>query len=242
MTIPGFRPEALTEGASPKWIDELATADPNHLLHVVRGLAPADAVELAGGTVLRHLRPHELPAERPGDWSTIAHAAIGADRTTDLLVAGQRGDWTFVYDASGVTGWTPGRAEMATVLSASGRAAGTSILTINNDSSFCYAEDGGILIALDANDPRPASDEVPEGLRAAIEAAGRADSDDADSDDQDDEDFLDVDANMRIACALAGLTWTAGEFRAQPLLIGEVTSSYFYEVMAELAEARSKMP
>ena len=235
MTVPGFRPEALAEGASPKWIDELAMADPNHLLHVVRGLAPADAVELVGGTVLRHLKPHELPAGRPGNWSTTAHAAIGVDQTEDLLVAGQHGDWTFVYDASGVTGWTSSHAEMATVLSAGGRAAGTSILTINNDSSFCYAEDGGIISSLDVDDPRPASDEVPEVLWAAIEAAGRADSDDED----EDEDFLDVDANMRIACALAGLTWTAEEFRAQPLLIGEVTSSYFYDVMAEI---QSKKP
>ncbi|HEV3380634.1 MAG TPA: DUF6461 domain-containing protein [Trebonia sp.] len=232
MTIPGFRTEALAEGASPKWIDELATADPNHLLHVVRGLAPADAVELVGGTVLRHLKPYELPAGRPDDWSTTAHAAIGADRMKDLLVAGQRGDWTFVYDAAGVTGWTPERAEMATVLSANGRAAGTSILTINADSSFCYAEDGEIVIHIDADDPKPTDDEVPDVLRAAIEAAGRADSEDEDEDE--DEDFLDVDANMRIACALAGLTWTTGEFRAQPLLVGEVTSSYYYEVMAEM--------
>jgi hypothetical protein len=235
VTIPGFRTEALTEGAIPKWIDDLATADPNHLLHVVRGLAPADAVELVGGAVLRHLNPHELPVERPNDWSTTAHAAIGADQMKDLLVAGRRGDWTFVYDTAGVTEWTPERAEMATVLSASGRAAGTSIFTINADSSFCYAEDGEIIIDIDADDPKPTDDEVPDALRTAIEAAGRADSDDED----DDGEFLDVDANMRIACALAGLTWTTGEFRAQPLLVGEVTSSYFYEVMAKM---RSKMP
>lgn len=160
MTIPGFRAEALTEGTSPRWIDELATADPNHLLHVVRGLAPADVVELVGGTVLRHLKPHELPAERPSGWTTAAHAAIGADHAKDLLVAGQRGDWTF-------------------------------------DS-------------IDGDAPRLADDEVPDALRAAIEAAGRADSED------EDEDLLDVDANMRIACALVGLTWTAPEFRAAP--------------------------
>jgi hypothetical protein len=163
------------------------------------------------------------------------HAAIGADRTKDLLVAGQRGDWTFVYDGAGVTGWTTGHAEMATVLSANGRAAGTSILTINADSSFCYAEDGEVIIRIDADDPKPSDDEVPDVLSTAIEAAGRADSDDED----DDEDFLDVDANMRIACALAGLTWTTEEFRAQPLLVGEVTSSFFYEVMAKM---RPKMP
>ena len=217
MTIPGFRTAALTKDGSPKWIDELTTADPNHLLHVVRGLAPADAVELVGGTVLRQLRPHELPAERPDD-GTIAHAAIGADPLMDLLVAGQRGDWTFVYDTEGITGWTLERVEMAEVLSANGRAAGTSILTINDDSTLCYAEDGETIFSIDVDEPRPTGDEVPAVLRTAIEAAGRADSDD------DDEDFLDVQANMRIACALAGLTWTPEEFRGQPLLVAEVIS------------------
>jgi hypothetical protein len=228
MTIPGFRAEALTEDGSPKWIDELATADPNHLLHVVRGLAPADALEMVGGTVLAHLKPHELPPERPDDWSTIAHAATGADHARDMLVAGQRGDWTFVYDAEGITGSTLARVEMASVLSAGGRAAGTSILTINDDSTFCYAEDGETIMDIDVDQPRPTGDQIPVVLRAAIEAAGRADSDD------DDEDFLDVQANMRIACALAGLTWTPEEFRAQPLLIGEVATSYFYEVAAKM--------
>lgn len=234
MAIPGFPVEALNEAGGPLWIDSLANEDPNHLLHVVRGLDPAAAIELVGGRVLRELTPGELPTERPDEWSTPAHAAVSADRMTDLLVAGQRGDWTFVYDTSGVTGWTKDFTAMATVLSADGRVAATSNWTINADTGISYAEDGQLVfVATEAYDPQYHDEDTPDHLRPVIEAAGRV---------TDAEDGDDYEINMRIVCVLAGLTWTPDELRAEPLLIGEVTESSFYDVMAKMSDVRLSAP
>ena len=231
MVATGFRVEALNEDGGPLWIDSLADKDPNHLVHVVRGLGPAAAIELVGGRVVRELAPGELPTECPDPWSTPAHAAMGAARMTDLLVAGRRGDWTFVYDASGVTGWTKGRQPMATLLSAEGRVAATSDWTINSDTSIAYAEDGEVVFAVThAYDPERDDENLPHQLRPAIEAAGRV---------ADVENGYDRGINMRIVCALAGLTWTPDELRAEPLLIGEVSQSHVYDALAKIAEARS---
>lgn len=227
MAIPGFRAEALNEYGGPRWIDSLADEDPNHLVHAVRGLSPAAAIELIGGRVVRELAPGELPTERLDLWSTPAHAAIGAERMTDLLVAGRCGDWTFVYDTSGVTGFTKEQQPMATLLSADGRVAATSDWTINAKTSIAYAEDGELVFAVtEAYDPERDDENTPDQLRPAIEAAGRV---------QDGDDY---EVNMRIVCALAGLTWTPEELRAEPLLIGEVSDSSVYDAMAKIAEAR----
>jgi len=228
MAIPGFRAEALNATGGPLWIDSLADADPNHLLHVVRGLDPAAAVELVGGRVLRELAPGELPAERPDDFRTPAHLVAGLDRMTDVLVAGRRGDWTFVYDASGITGWTEDRRTMATRLSADGRVAATSSWTINGKSSVSYTEDGETVFQItESYDPAYDDEDTPDRLRPVIEAAGRVDG--------TEDDF---EINMRIVCALAGLTWTPRELRAEPLLVAQVAESAFYDVLARQQQLR----
>jgi hypothetical protein len=234
MAVPGFRPEALDEAGGPLWIDSLANEDPNHLLHVVRGLSPVAAIELVGGRVVRELTPGELPMERPDEWSTPAHAAMSADRMIDLLVAGRRGDWTFVYDASGVTGWTKDFKAMATLLSADGRVAATSNWTINAATGISYAEDGQLVFAVtDSYNPEYHDADTPDQLRPVIEDAGRV---------EDAEDGDDYEINMRIVCVLAGLTWTPDELRAEPLLIGEVSESSFYDVVAKMSQAGPSAP
>ena len=54
--------------------------------------------------------------------------------------------------------------------------------------------------------------DVPEGLRAAVEAAGIFESDDL------DEDEFDSAVNMRVVCALAQLHGTLDDLRRVPLL------------------------
>ena len=105
MAVPRFPAEALNEDDGPLWIDSLADEDPNHLLHVVRGLGPAAAIELVGGRVLRELTPGELPTERPDYWRTPAHAAISAERTTDLR--GDRGRIFGVRPLANPVTWRP---------------------------------------------------------------------------------------------------------------------------------------
>jgi hypothetical protein len=225
MAIAGFPVNTLNEHGEPRWIDELATVEgTNHLLNVVRGLAPEPAVELVGGRVLRALGPDELPAMPPDDYSTVAHGAVGADRMVDLLVAGSRRDRTFGYDTGGVTGWTRERAEMACLLSANGRTAATSILTINCDASLYYAEDGNVISADDVDNPDNFEGEIPDALRLAIASAGSVAS--------DDEDSFEIEVNMRIACAPAGPTWTVEELRWQPLVVPEVMSSKFHDMVS----------
>jgi hypothetical protein len=231
MAVPGFRAEALNEDGGPLWIDSVAAEDPNHLLHVVRGLDPAAAIELVGGRVVRELAPGQLPAERPDSWSTPVHTAVGADRMVDLLLAGRRGEWTFVYDTSGVTGWAQDRREMSAVLSADGRVAAVSIWTINADSSFSYAVDGEAVFTVTESYNPFYDAETPDVLRPVIEAAGRPDG----ADD-------DYEINMRLVCALAGLTWTPAELRAEPLLVGTVEESAFYDLMAKMREVKPASP
>lgn len=232
MVVPGFIPEALDEGGAPRWLSELATRDPNHLLHVVRGLDPQAAMEFVGGRVVRRLAPNELPTQRPDEWSTVMHAAVGADRMTDLLVAGQHDGWTFVYDASGVTGDTADHQLMAVGLSQDGRTAATSIFTINADESFGYAEDGEILCHItEPYDAESYDEETPEVIRPAVLAA-------IDDEESDHPYYI----NMRIVCALAGLTFTPAEMRDRPLLIGECVSSTFYDLMAKMSQLRAGLP
>ncbi len=76
MPVPGFPPHALDDDGDPKWITELACADPNHVLHVVRGLDPEAALEAVGAKP--HLvQPCELPASKPDDWTSLPGAALG---------------------------------------------------------------------------------------------------------------------------------------------------------------------
>jgi hypothetical protein len=208
MPIPGFPAEAIDENGFPRWITQLGDEYANHLLHVVRGLSPEEALRLVGGgKVYRYVAPGTLPTEPTKDGSGLIHAAIGVDRRVDLLLAGRNGDWTFVYDAGGAT------FEVVDVLSADGRVAVSATSSINADSSLEYAEDGQTLVEIrEPYGPRYA-EEFREALHSAVEAAGSVDS--------ADEDFWDIDVNVRIACALAGLTWTLEELAAQPLIVGQ---------------------
>ncbi|GMA86247.1 hypothetical protein GCM10025868_14970 [Angustibacter aerolatus] len=104
VPIPGFPDDAVDEHGFPRWIAHLGDMNSNHLLHVVRGLSPEPALRLVGGgEEVRHLEPGSLAADGGEDGGSRVHAAVGAHRRADLLIAGTRGDWTFVYDPTGQT-------------------------------------------------------------------------------------------------------------------------------------------
>lgn len=208
MPVPGFPPNALDDDGDPKWITELAAADPNHVLHVVRGLDPQAALEAIGAKP--HLiQPCELPASKPDDWTSLPGAALGIEPgTAAALLAGQVGDWTFVYDDSGHT-----FEEATEALSASGRTAATSVFTINADASMTFSVDGEEVVWINFDDLLEDDlDDFPEELRAAFEAAGVVEDEDL------EPGQFDYAVTMRATCALAGLTFTIEELRALPLI------------------------
>ncbi|MFD2421458.1 hypothetical protein [Amycolatopsis pigmentata] len=55
MPTPGFEPGTLDEIGCPVWISDLANDDPNHLVHVVRDLEPAEALGMRAICVLAEL-------------------------------------------------------------------------------------------------------------------------------------------------------------------------------------------
>ncbi|WP_406689801.1 DUF6461 domain-containing protein [Saccharopolyspora sp. ID03-671] len=209
MPEPGFAPGALDTDGDPKWITELACADPNHVLHVVRGLDPKAALEVIGA------KPHliqrcELPASKPDDWTSLPGLALGIDPgTSAALLAGSVGGWTFVYDDSGHTD-----AEAAEALSASGRTAATSVFTINADASMTCFADGEELAWINVDDLTEEDvADFPDELRAAFETAGVVEQDYLEPGD------FDYAVTMRATCALAGLTaLTIEDLRALRLL------------------------
>ncbi|MFI6762000.1 hypothetical protein ACIBF5_22950 [Micromonospora sp. NPDC050417] len=213
MSGQGFGPGDLDEFGCPVWIAELGWqehADPNHLVHVVRHLDPADALVLLGAD-RQAIKPCVLPTERP-DSSTIPRAAIGPADPTAVLIAGRTGDWTFVYDDLGYTLFSfhlPERPPplAAQTLSTEGGIAATSNTTINGQTGFAYAVDGTIEVVLDSFELAEPDGDLPAEVRAAIDAAGRFDADE------------DIHINMRVLCALAGLPRTLDDLRATPLLI-----------------------
>lgn len=103
MPAPGFPPHTLDDDGCPIWITELAGQDPNHTLHVVRGLEPAAALEAVGAKP--HLfRPCELPQRKPDEWTSLPAAALEIDPgECAALLAGRVGEWTFVYEDAGAT-------------------------------------------------------------------------------------------------------------------------------------------
>ncbi|MGI8312586.1 hypothetical protein [Saccharopolyspora hattusasensis] len=78
MPTPGFPPSTLDAGGGPIWISELASDDPNHAVHVVRDLEPADALEALGAKP-RLFRPCELPRSKPDKWTSLPAAALGIE-------------------------------------------------------------------------------------------------------------------------------------------------------------------
>jgi hypothetical protein len=215
VPTPSFPAGTLDDNGFPVWITDLAARDdPNHTVHVVRGLAPADALQVVGARP-GVITPCQLPARQPH--TSLPRAAIGPTDSGSVLLAGQIGPWTFVYDDMGLTSFgedPDGPAQFAPpakMLSAGGREAATSTLTINADTDLAYSVDGDLLLhATEGVDP--AGDDVPAGLRAAIDAAGNFRS--ADSHDGK----LDCGMNMRVLCALAGLNVTLDDLRQIPLL------------------------
>ncbi|WP_216894189.1 hypothetical protein [Nocardia alni] len=210
MSAPGFAPDALDEFGCPTWISELAIDDPNHLLHVVRDLGPADALELLGAE-RRSITSCELPAERPDRWTSLPRAAIAPLNPTAVLLAGRIGEWTFVYDDLGLTLGLPqpeGQSlEAAQLLSDKGKVAATGFVTMDGPAGFIYAVDGDLLTSQELSALEELADDTPAEVRGAFETAGAYDIE------------LDDYINMRAACILAGLPSTMRGLRHIPLLV-----------------------
>ncbi|MGW0788299.1 DUF6461 domain-containing protein [Streptomyces sp. NPDC002911] len=212
MPTPGFPPSTLDSEGTPIWISELANDDPNHILHVVRGVEPAEALQVLGAKP-GLIRSCELPDSRPDEWTSLPCAALGIrPGTSAALLAGRVGEWTFVYDDSG---FTCDDDTMTKALSADGRTAAMSVYTINGDASLTYAVDGEQIEWVNVDDLDTEKDipAMPAELRTAFEAAGTVGT----------EDFEPGEADglitMRAACALAGLALTLSDVRRIPLLI-----------------------
>lgn len=210
MPTPGFPPSTLDSQGTPIWISDLAAGDPNHILHVVRGIEPAEALEALGAKP-GLIQPCELPDGKPDEWTSLPCAALGIEPgTSAALVSGRIGEWTFVYDDSGFT-----YDDAATkALSAGGRTAATSVYTINGDASLTYAVDGEQVEWVNVDDLLEEDlPGMPAELRAAFEAAGTVEM----------EDFEPGEADgliaMRAICALAALTCTLSDVRRVPLLV-----------------------
>jgi hypothetical protein len=178
---------------------------------VVRGLAPAGALEAIGARPARF-----MTCVLPGAEAVPPRQVFGRPGCEAVLLAGQVGDWTFVYDGLGDTGYgeDPHRryafVSMAEILSAGAREAASGTFTIEADTSLSYAADGRLL--LDAGEPLdPGEDYIPSGLRAAVEAAGTF------GPAGERNRGPDLAVNIRVVCALAGLTLTPKDLRALPL-------------------------
>ncbi|WP_067666242.1 hypothetical protein [Nocardia miyunensis] len=219
MADPYFSPDQLDETGCPTWLSALAGEeyDPNHLVHIVRDLEPADALAVLGVDP-QDIGPCVLPAREPGDQASLARAAIDPRNPTVVLIAARVGDWTFIYDDLGETGYLwhleqRPPVEAVEALSAAGVAAASSIVSMTGHIGFSYAVDGEILYGR-ANDECYPSDlaGVPAEVRAAVEAAGAYDGE---SDDG---------ITMRMICALGGLPRTLDELRAIPSLIAPYDS------------------
>ena len=217
MPTPGFPAGTLTEEGDPAWIEELASEDPNHLLHVVRGLSPEDAVAVLGGSVLRWLPPLSLPAERLTERTPLARGLLVDPQDADggLLVAGRHGEWTFVYDDSHAWARAADGRDATVALADEGRVAATSGYSINADTSISYAVDGEEIFSVTEPyhlEELEEEEDIPADLVPATRAAGVL--------HEDPE--LDYGVNMRVVCAVAGLTWTVQDLRSTPLLIANL--------------------
>jgi hypothetical protein len=157
------------------------------------------------------ITPCQLPDRRPDRWTSLPRAAISPADSGAVLLAGRMGAWTFVFDDAGFTAHGEGGDPPAKALSASGREAAsiTGGETLNN--MFAYAADGVALFDVADDDIDPDDEDIPAGLRPAVETAGVFESG-----DPGDDDFA---INMRVQCALAGLRCTLDELRQIPLLV-----------------------
>ena len=85
------------------------------------------------------------------------------------------------------------------------------MVSIDADTSLCYAVDGDLLLQV-FEDDEPWRDDIPPGLQAAVEAAGRFES------AHDEDGGPDTAVNMRVVCALGGLNLTLEDMRKIPLI------------------------
>lgn len=213
MPTPGFPEGTLDQAGFPVWITDLASEEPNHTVHVVRGLAPVDAMQMLGARPAM-ITSCQLPSQRPDRNTSLPRAAIGPTDSGSVLLSGQIGAWTFVYDDMGLTSFgddpdrAGGFAPPAKMLSAVGREAATSTFTIEGDTDLALAVGGELLVDVGEN-VDPAVDEIPARLRLAVQAAGKFESGDV---------GLDEGINMRVLCALAELSVTLDDLREIPLL------------------------
>jgi len=209
MPTPAFPPHTLDAEGMPLWISGLSSGDPNHCVHVVRGLDPAAALEALGAKP-RLFRPCVLPSDKPGELTSLPAAALGEPAGTATLLAGRVGEWTFVYDDFAAT--IP---EEAAVLSAAGRVAATSMFSINADASLTYLVDGDELAWIDVDnlDLETGLPAMPDALRAAFEAAGTVEFDYL---EPGQPDYF---VCMRAICALADMYCTLDDLRRIPLLV-----------------------
>jgi len=210
MAVPGFPLKTLDSEGMPLWISGLAEEDPNHSVHVVRGLEPAEALEALGAKP-RLFRRFELPDELDG-WTSLSAAPLefDPDNYSALLLAGRVGEWTFVYDNFGATvhDETP-------ELAADGRTAATSMLSINADASMTYFVDKEELAWINVDDLELERDlpTMPDELRAAFAAAGTFDLDYLEPGEAD------YSICMRAVCALADMRCILDDLRRIPLVV-----------------------
>ncbi|KES03134.1 hypothetical protein BU52_32290 [Streptomyces toyocaensis] len=214
MPTPGFPVGTLDSEGTPIWITDVATEDPHHSLHVVRGLDPAAALEALGAPP-QEIRPCVLPdpSAKPNAFTSLPKTVLGTEWPSATLMAGSAGAWTFVYDDSGAT-W-----DRAAALSRDGRTAATSVYTLNADASLDYAVDGAELRHVDVDDlvlPGDLSG-MPEELCMAFQDAGIFEADYRESSDEPDYSIC-----MRAVCALGGLPRTSEDLRRVPLLAAAV--------------------
>ncbi|WP_033294002.1 hypothetical protein [Amycolatopsis jejuensis] len=207
MPTPAFPPNTLDDAGDPIWISGLAGAEPNHAVHVVKGIEPAEALKRLGAAP-GSFRACVLPDRKPDEWTSLPGAALGIEPgTSAALLAGRIGAWTFVYDDAMVTS-----SDDTGPLSAGGRSAATSTFSINADASVTYAVDGKRLVEINVDDLDLEADlpGLPAELRAAFDAAGVFGAEEAD-----------YAIGMRVVCALAGFTFTMADLRRIPLLATE---------------------
>lgn len=219
MPEPYFSADQLDETGCPTWLTALACTpqDPNHMVHIVRDLEPADALALLG-VDRNDIRPCVLPARIPHDGSSLARAAIEPLDPTVVLIAGRVGDWTFVYDDLGETGYLwhleqRPPVESTPALSRAGGAAATANVALTGHIGFDYAIDGQTVFYHSGDESSfDEPGEVPAEIRAAVEAAGTVETE------------YDDGITMRFVCALGGLPRTLDELREIPLVIAPLDS------------------
>jgi hypothetical protein len=210
VPTPGFAVGTLDKSGCPVWITDLdGSEDLNHTVHVVRDLEPTDALRVLGAKP-GMITPCQLPAQRPDPWTSLPRAAISPTDSGAVLLAGRIDAWTFVYDDAGFTSRGEHGDPSAKSLSANGGKAATGTEGHSLNTMFAYAIDGVVSFDVTDGDIDPGDEEIPAGLRPAVDAAGIFGSGDLEPD---------FSINMRVLCALAGLQCTLDDLRQIPLLV-----------------------